>query len=402
MKVMVLNSGSSSIKFKLFDMPQADVIASGRAERIGEAVGTTEMEAGGRHVAVNEPIADHAAALRHILRMLSEGEDAPLEEINEVEAVGHRVVHGGERFTGTVVIDDAVVAAVEANVPLAPLHNPPNLLGIRVARAALPHACQVGVFDTAFHQSMPERAFLYGLPYELYAQKRIRRYGFHGTSHLFVCQRAGELLGRPADALNLITCHLGNGASIAAVRGGRSVDTSMGMTPLEGLVMGTRCGDVDAAIVFHLMRSEEMNVDAVDRLMNKQSGLLGLSQKSNDLRELEALWAQGDPGATRAINVFVYRIKKYIGAYVAVLGRVDAVVFTAGIGENSPFVRRLVLDGLEGLGLQLDEAANSDLRGGQAGCVTTADSPVAAWVIPTDEERLIASDTYAAATEMRR
>ncbi|MDF1561854.1 MAG: acetate kinase [Deltaproteobacteria bacterium] len=397
MKVLVLNSGSSSIKYQLFAMPEATVLARGSVERIGEPRGEVKQRAGERETRLEEPIPDHESGLRRAMQLLTSGEGAPLSAPDEIEAVGHRVVHGGERFTETVLIDDEVLAAIEEHVALAPLHNPPNLIGIRVAREVLPRARQVAVFDTAFHQGMPPRAYLYGLPHALYEEDGIRRYGFHGTSHRYVATRAAELLGRPLEELKLITCHLGNGSSMAAIEGGRSVDTSMGLTPLEGLVMGTRCGDLDPAIVFHLARTKDLPIDALDRLLNKESGLRGLSGASNDVRELERLRAGGDPGARRALEVFTYRIRKYLGAYLAVLGGADAVVFTAGIGENSPSVRSEVLTGLAALGLELDEARNREAVGREAD-IAREGAPVRILVVPTDEEKLIARDSFALAS----
>jgi len=374
-RVLVLNAGSSSLKYQLYAMPEERVLASGIVERIGEVV------------------PDHAAALGQVLSALCGGAGAPLASLAEIGAVGHRVVHGGEHFAQTVRITPEVEAAIAACVPLAPLHNPPNLLGIRVAREALPGVPQVAVFDTAFHQTLPPRAWLYALPRALYTEHRIRRYGFHGTSHRYVAGRAAELLGHGLEALNLITCHLGNGASLCAIAGGRSVDTSMGLTPLEGVAMGTRSGDLDPAIPLFLQRSLGMSVDEVDRLLNKQSGLLGLSGRSNDLRVIEQTAAGGDAAAAQALDVYCYRIKKAIGAYTAVLGRVDALVFTAGVGENSARVRAGALSGLEPLGFALDPVLNLEVHGREAD-ITGPGSRACILVIPTDEELMIARDTY--------
>jgi len=380
MKVLVLNSGSSSIKYQLFAMPEAQVLASGLVERIGELV------------------PDHGVGLRQIMALLTTGANAPLADISELGAVGHRVVHGGERFAETVAIDDDVIDAIAANAALAPLHNPPNLLGIRVARELLgPSVPQVAVFDTAFHHDMPPHAYRYALPTELYTDAGIRRYGFHGTSHRFVATKAAAMLGKELSAVNLITCHLGNGSSVAAIAGGRSVDTSMGLTPLEGLVMGSRSGDLDPGVVFHLARTRGLSVDAIDKLLNKQSGLLGLSGLSNDVRELLAAAEQGHQGAKLALDVFAYRLKKYLGAYLAVLGGTDAIVFTAGIGENAPVVRAMVCEGLGHLGVAIDPERNASARG--ATDISAPGAIVRVLVIPTDEERLIAQDTYAVATQ---
>ncbi|MBU0550398.1 acetate kinase [Myxococcota bacterium] len=394
MKVLVLNCGSSSIKYQLLEMPAAELLAKGLIERIGEPEGYISQTVGGIKQQKTLPIADHGVGLREALSALTQGEGAPLADLDEIEAVGHRVVHGGEDFTGTVVIDEAVLDALRANVPLAPLHNPANILGIEVAQRTLPCATQVGVFDTAFHQTMPPHAYLYAIPKALYREDRVRRYGFHGTSHRFVTAAAAEALGRPVEALNLITCHLGNGASVAAIAGGRSIDTSMGLTPLEGLVMGTRSGDLDPALIFHIARAKGLSLDAVDKLLNKQSGLLGLSGQSNDCRVLEERAEAGDEDALLALEVFAYRLKKYIGAYSAALGRVDAVIFTAGIGENSPWVRAHACAGLEILGIKLDEAKNNT-RG--VVDISAAEATTRVLVLPTNEERLIAEDTYALA-----
>jgi acetate kinase len=394
MKVLVINAGSSSIKFELFDMPAERALASGLVERIGEPgsrlIWRRTGEPDPRHV--EEAIGDHAAGFALLLGVLC-GAGAPLRRLDEIGAVGHRVVHGGEAFASTVRIDARVEAAIEAHITLAPLHNPANLLGIRVARQALPDVPQVAVFDTAFHQSMPARAYLYALPMDLYEQHGVRRYGFHGTSHRFVAGRAAQLLGRPLGELNLISCHLGNGASVCAIQGGRSVDTSMGMTPLEGLVMGTRCGDLDPALPLFLQRQLGLDALEVDHLLNKRSGMLGLSERSNDLRELEQAAAEGDELALQALEVYAYRVRKYIGAYCAALGTVDALIFTAGVGENSDTVRAMVTRGLEGLGFELDPGANDGLRGREAD-IATPGSRVRILVIPTDEELLIARDAY--------
>ncbi len=396
MKVLVINAGSSSIKFELFDMPDERVLASGVVERIGEASGRLAWCVGTVSMTVERVVQDHAVGLRLILEALTEGECAPLADLGEVGAVGHRVVHGGEAFARTVIVTPEVEAAIEDHVELAPLHNPPNLLGIRVAREVLPAVPQVAVFDTAFHQTLPRRAYLYALPYELYTEGRVRRYGFHGTSHRYVAGRAAAMLGRPVEQLRLITCHLGNGASITAIDGGRAVDTSMGLTPLEGLVMGTRCGDLDPALPGFLQRERGLSVDEVDRLLNKQSGMLGLSGRSNDLRSIEGAAAEGDERARLALDVYCYRIRKYVGAYTAVLGTVDALVFTAGVGENSATVRAGVLEGLGPMGYALDPAKNLGAKGREVG-ISAADSRVHILVIPTDEELMIARDSYAIA-----
>lgn len=393
MKILVLNCGSSSIKYQVFVMPEGEVIAKGLVQRIGEVEGGIEQSAAGSKQALSMRIPDHEFGLKQAVKLLTDGDGAPLDDVSEIAAVGHRVVHGGERFTETVLIDDEVIKAIEAHAELAPLHNPPNLQGIRVALKTLPGAAQVAVFDTAFHQTMPPRSYRYALPERLYREGRIRRYGFHGTSFRYVAMRAAAMLEiSPSDA-NLIACHLGNGSSIAAIAGGRSVDTSMGMTPLEGLVMGTRCGDIDPAIIFHLGRLQGLPNDQIDRLLNKQSGLLGLSGVSNDVRELGRLADAGNENARLAIDVFCYRLKKYIGAYVAVLGRVDAIVFTAGIGENQPRIRAGSCSGLESLGIGIDVTKNEG-AGGSERDITAPGMRTRVLVIPTNEEKLIAMDTY--------
>jgi acetate kinase len=369
--VLVLNAGSSSLKYQLLDMTDRSVTASGLVERIGEA-----------------EVPDHAAALG---RVLDELERSGLTEAPV--AVGHRVVHGGERFSGPTVIDDGVLAAIRDLVPLAPLHNPANIAGIEVARARYPETPQVAVFDTAFHATMPPRAWRYALPRALADRLRIRRYGFHGTSHGYVARRAAEHLGRPLGELDLVTLHLGNGCSAAAVAGGRCVDTSMGLTPLGGLVMGTRSGDLDPGIVAHLHREGGLDLDAIDALLNKESGLTGLAG-SNDLREVHRLADAGDADAAEALEVFCYRIRCTVGAYAAALGGMDAVVFTAGIGENDADVRARVCAGLGGMGVRLDEKRNT-ARSREVRTVSAGGSAVAVLVVPTNEELEIAEQTLA-------
>ncbi|MCC7263339.1 MAG: acetate kinase [Candidatus Latescibacteria bacterium] len=387
MQILVLNCGSSSVKYNLFEMDTEREVAGGMVERIGE-VGpraTHRWEGGGSARAAVEA-ADHGAALLHIREVLhAHGGDG-------AAAVGHRVVHGGERFVQSALITPRVEQGIEECAELAPLHNPPNLVGIRAARQFFPQVPHVAVFDTAFHQSMPERAFLYPLPYELYQEKRIRRYGFHGTSHRYVAGRAARLLGRQSDDFTGITCHLGNGCSLAAIEDGRSVDTSMGLTPLEGVMMGTRSGDIDPAIVFHLAAHEGQSLAQIDQLLNRHSGLLGVSGVSNDLRQVQQAAAAGERRAELALELYAYRVRKYIGAYLAVLGRAEAVVFAGGVGEHSGQMRRRILEPLAGLGLVLDPELNQDgLRGERE--ISAAASPVKLLVIPTNEELVIARDT---------
>jgi len=404
MNVLVLNSGSSSIKFQMIATDLGRIarnaderLARGQIERIGgEAV--INLQAEGRdNQRTAAQLRDTRAAVDYIIRwaVSAEASVRGVAGVADIHAVGHRVVHGGERFKQSVLIDEEVLRGIEDNIELAPLHNPANVKGIRAAREALGAGVpQAAVFDTAFHQTMPERAYLYALPYQLYRRHKVRRYGFHGTSHRYVAYRYRQLHGIRRDETRVITIHLGNGCSAAAVAGGNSVDTSMGMTPLEGLVMGTRSGDVDAAIVDFIAAKEGSSVHEVENLLNKQSGLLGISGLTNDMRELlDEAHEHSDRRALLAIEIFCYRVKKYIGAYLAAMNGADAVIFTGGIGENSAEVRARVCGGLEWLGLELDEGRNNACVGGREGKITTDASRLAAFVIPTDEELLIARDT---------
>ncbi len=401
MKVLVLNCGSSSVRFQLVetDVEKAaagtdKALAKGLVENIGGAAILKFEVEGRKPLKETEEILEHKIAVERILELLTRSDLGVLKDRREIEAVGHRVVHGGERFKTSVRIDDEVLDGIEDCFELAPLHNPPNVKGYRAARDLLEGVPQVAVFDTSFHQTMPREAFLYGLPYVLYERHGIRRYGFHGTSHRFVSQRLAALLGRAPDdpGLRLVTCHLGNGCSVAAIRGGRSQDTSMGFTPLEGLVMGSRCGDLDPAIVLHLMAKEELGPGEVNALLNKHSGLLGLSGTSNDMRALLAAEAEGHPRARLAVDVFCYRLKKYLASYLGALGGVDAVAFAGGIGENAPAVRARSTAGLEALGIALDPERNEPARGTEAE-ISSAGSGVRVFVVPTNEEILIARDT---------
>jgi len=392
MKVLVINTGSSSIKYQLYRMPEAEVLARGVMERIGEEESTLTHRHDGETQHIVSKIKDHKDGLELISNTLVDKDTGVIDTISEIGAVGHRVVHGGEEFTGSVVIDGKVLGSIEKFSELAPLHNPPNLMGIRAAQHKLPDAKQVACFDTAFHSTIPEVAYTYALPYELYEKYGIRRYGFHGTSHRYVARRAAALMGKHKYGINAITCHLGNGCSITAVKEGRSVDTSMGFTPLEGLVMGTRSGDFDPAILFYLVE-KGYDIESLNTLCNKKSGLLGISGLSNDMRNLEELARRGDGRARIAIDIFCYRIRKYIGAYIAVLGKVDALVFTGGIGENSAFVRGQVCSGLTHIGIELDPGANASTAGTEKE-ISTAESKVKMLVIPTNEEAAIAKDTY--------
>jgi len=406
MNVLVINAGSSSLKFQLV-RTDADRIAAhtdeklarGQIERVGGEAVFTLRGRDGRPVKGSAPIRDLRAAVEYIVAWLASPESGPvIGAVGEIEAVGHRVVHGGERFQRSVRIDDDVMDGIEDMIDLAPLHNPSNLKGITAVRAVLgtdvPH---VAVFDTAFHHTIPERAYLYAIPYQLYRRHKVRRYGFHGTSHRYVAYRWRELTGVSRDRTRIITLHLGNGCSACAIDGGNSVDTSMGFTPLEGLVMGTRSGDLDPAVLEYLGAKEGLSPSDVDNLLNKQSGLLGLSGLTNDMRELLAeAHENADRRARLAVEIFCYRLRKYIGAYLATLGGADAIVFAGGIGENAPEVRAEVCAGLEWAGVELDAAANDRTVGGLEGRITTDAARLAVWVIPTDEELLIARDTFRA------
>lgn len=392
MKVLVVNCGSSSVKYQFIDMKGEKVLCKGLAERIGiEGSRLVHSVNADKHV-IERNMKDHEEALKLVLDVLVDPEIGVIKSLSEIDAVGHRVVHGGEKFASSVLIDEEVLKVLEENVHLAPLHNPPNILGIKAIQKLLPNVPNVGVFDTAFHQSIPKKAYLYGLPYELYEKYRIRRYGFHGTSHRYVSKRAAEILGRDYYDFKVITCHLGNGASIAAIRHGKSIDTSMGFTPLEGLLMGTRCGDIDPAIVIYLQQNLGMSVDKVYDLLNKKSGVLGLTNNlSSDMRDIENAAANGNEFAQLALDIYVYRIVKYIGAYAAAMNGVDAIVFTAGVGENSPYVREKVCEYLGFLGVKIDRQLNN-VKGVER-IISTPDSKVAVLIVPTNEELIIARDT---------
>ncbi len=392
MKVLVINAGSSSVKYRLYQMPRAKVISMGFVERIGEK--DSELSHSYQDRVHTQPanVENVAEAMELVFRTLVSEDVGVLEQLSEIGAVGHRVVHGGEEFTGSVVIDENVIASIEKFSDLAPLHNPPNLEGILAVLRHLPDTTQVACFDTAFHATIPKVAYMYALPYELYKKYGIRRYGFHGISHRYVARRAAQLMGRGKYDINAITCHLGNGSSLTAVKNGHSVDTSMGLTPLEGVPMGTRSGDLDPAILFFL-EEKGYDVKALNDLCNKQSGMLGLSGLSNDMRDIEGAVQKGDERAELAIDVFCYRIKKYMGAYAAVLDTVDAVVFTGGIGENSVLMREKICDAVSQIGLQLDRRANKAAIGTEAE-INTRDSDVKVLVIPTNEQVAIANDTY--------
>lgn len=396
MNVLIINSGSSSIKYQVIDMASETVLAVGLVERIGEAVGRLKNtirpgSADAYETVLEQPIPDHRNGMERAIGLLTDPQRGVIRDADGISAVGHRVVHGGEDFRSSMPIIPAVLEALERNILLAPLHNPANLDGIRVAMEIFPEVPQVAVFDTAFHQTMPPRAFLYAIPYELYERDRVRRYGFHGTSHQFVAGECARLLDTPLGECNLITVHLGNGCSMTAIEKGVSVDTSLGMTPLEGLVMGTRSGDVDPALHLFLKQNKGMELEEIDALLNKESGLKGLCGL-NDMRDIHQAAADGDRRAALALEVQTYRNRKYIGAYMAVLGRVDAIVFTAGIGENDPIVRAESLRGLEQFGVVLDAQRNEE-RSRDARCISSEGSRVRVFVIPTNEELAIARET---------
>ena len=392
MKILVINAGSSSIKYQLFDMPGWTILAKGMVERIGTSDATLVHKYNGTNHTAQVEAGDHEAAMAVILSTLTDAAIGVVQDISEIEAVGHRVVHGGEEFSGSVQIDKHVIESIDRFADLAPLHNPPNLTGIRAAIHALPNAAQVACFDTAFHTSIPEVAYLYGLPYEIYEKYRVRRYGFHGTSHRYVARRCAKVMGVDKTQANIITAHLGNGCSITAVKEGKSVDTSMGLTPLEGVVMGTRCGDIDPAILFYL-GDKGYDMKQLNDICNKKSGLLGISGMSNDMRNLKGLVDEGNERAKLAVDIFCYRIKKYIGTYTGVLGKLDAIVFTGGIGENGPGLRAQICAEQTQIGIEIDPAKNN-AKSSDERLISTDASRVKVYVIPTDEEAAIAGDTY--------
>lgn len=391
MKVLVINCGSSSLKYQLFDMTDESVLAKGLVERIGLPGSILIHRPGEAKVEIKDEIEDHAKAISLVLAALTDKEHGVVKSLDEITCIGHRVVHGGEAFSGSVAITPAVMQALEANIELAPLHNPPNIMGINACMELMPKTPQVGVFDTAFHQTMPAEAFIYALPYEYYEKYKVRRYGFHGTSHRFVTERAVEMLGKPMAETKIVTCHLGNGASITAVEGGKSIDTSMGLTPLEGVAMGTRSGDIDPAIMEFIMNKEKISIAQMSNILNKKSGVLGISGVSSDFRDIEGAAEKGNYRAQLALDRFAYVVKKYIGSYIAALDGVDAIVFTAGLGENSASMRTKVCSGLSFLGIEIDEEKNK-IRG-QEMEITTPGSKTKVFVIPTNEELMIARDT---------
>lgn len=392
MKVLVINCGSSSLKYQVIDMENENVLAKGLVERIGIPGSVLKHEATGKEkVTIEDEMQDHKIALEHVIKAILDPAHGAIKDISEITAVGHRVVHGGEKFSASVKIDEDVKKAVEECIELAPLHNPPNLIGINACEEILPGVPMVGVFDTAFHQTMPKSSYLYGLPYEYYEKYKIRKYGFHGTSHKYVSQRTAELLGKNPEDINIITCHLGNGASITAIEKGKSVDTSMGLTPLQGLIMGTRCGDIDPAIVTFLMEKENLSISQINDVMNKKSGVLGISGVSSDFRDIEQAAADNNERAKVALETYYKTVKKYIGSYMAEMGSLDAIIFTAGLGENSSEARAEICKDMQALGIEVDSEKNN-VRGKEQ-IISSDASKIKVLVIPTNEELMIARET---------
>jgi len=392
MNILVLNCGSSSIKYKLIDMGTKNILAQGGVEKIGLTGSFLKLTLPNNDKVILEgEILEHQAGIEYILGVITSEKYGCIKSLKEIDAVGHRVVHGGEKFNSSVVIDEEVIQKIVECIDLAPLHNPPNLNGIYAIKELMPDVPQVAVFDTAFHQTMPNYAYMYGLPYSLYEKYAIRRYGFHGTSHRYVSKRACEFLNVPYEKQRIITCHIGNGASITAIKDGISVDTSMGMTPVEGLLMGTRCGDVDAGVLSYIMEKENVGSQAISTIVNKYSGVLGVSGVSSDMREIDAAIKEKNERAILALNMYNYKIRKFIGAYAAALGGVDLLIFTGGVGENQIGVRKAACDGLEFMGIKIDNEANN--VHGEETIISAADSKTKILVIPTDEEFMIAQDT---------
>lgn len=392
MKVLVINCGSSSLKYQLINMDNEVVLAKGICERIGIEGSFLKHQPGeGDKITIEKPMPTHTEAIQSVLEALTNSTHGVIKNMSEINAVGHRVVHAGEKFATSVIINDAVMDALKECIELAPLHNPPNIIGIEACKKIMPNVPMVGVFDTAFHQTMPEEAYIYALPYEMYEKYKVRRYGFHGTSHKYVSERAAEFLEKPLSELKIITCHLGNGASISAVKNGKSVDTSMGFTPLEGLVMGTRAGDMDPAIVTFLQEKENLTAAQVNDLMNKKSGVLGISKLSSDFRDIEEAAVAGNKNAQLALDIYNYRVKKYIGAYMAAMNGADVIVFTAGLGENSDVVREEICKDMEFFGLKIDPQKNK-VRG-KLTDISAEGSKVKVLIVPTNEELMIARDT---------
>lgn len=393
MNILVINAGSSSLKYQLIDIENETVLAKGLCERIGiENSKLNHTPQGGEKIVIQKDMKDHSDAIAMVLDALTDKEHGVIADMSEIAAVGHRVVHGGEMFSESVIINDEVKAAIEECVPLAPLHNPANLIGIDACEKAMPGVPQVGVFDTAFHQTMPKEAYMYALPYDLYTEHKIRRYGFHGTSHKYVSERVSDVLGVDATDLKVITCHLGNGSSVTAIEHGKSVATSMGFTPLAGVVMGTRTGSIDPAIIKFIADVKNLDLAGVDALLNKESGVFGISGVSSDFRDLDAAANEGNERAKLALDMFVYSVRKYIGAYAVQMGGVDVLVFTAGVGENDGKMREAITKNLEFLGISVDVEKNASIRGEEA-VISAPDSKVKVIVIPTNEELMIARET---------
>ncbi len=392
MKILIINAGSSSLKYQLINMENEEEMAKGIAERIGMEGSVLKHTPGEKQrIVINQDLKNHEEAMKLVLDSLIHTEYGVISSMDEINAVGHRAVHGGEKFSTPVIIDEDVIKAMEECIALAPLHNPPNILGIRACQNAMPDKPMVAVFDTAFHQTIPDYAYLYGLPYSDYTELKVRRYGFHGTSHYYLSRRIADNMGKPVEQMKIITCHLGNGASVAAIKYGKSVDTSMGLTPLEGLIMGTRCGDIDAGAVMYLQEKHQFDLQQLNDYLNKKSGVLGLSGLSNDFRDLEAAADAGDEHAALVRYTFSYRIKKYIGAYAAVMDGVDAIAFAGGIGETNPDIRYKALMDMSYMGIKIDPVLN-ETRGDEI-CISSPDSKVAVWNIPTNEELTIARET---------
>ena len=392
MKILIVNAGSSSLKYQLVDMDGEKLMAKGLVERIGIEGSKLTQKVNGQEIVFEQPIKDHTEACSLMIKALTDPEKGAVKHMDEIGAVGHRVLHGGEAFTASVLINEEVKDAIRANIPLGPLHNPANLMGIEACEKVMPGTPNVAVFDTAFHQTMPEEAYMYGLPYEYYEKYKIRRYGFHGTSHSYVSRKAADVLDKKYEDLKIIVCHLGNGASVSAVKNGKCVDTSMGLTPLEGLIMGTRSGDIDPAIMEFIAHKEGKNIDEIMTVLNKKSGVYGLSNNlSSDFRDLEDGYNRGDEHCIRTMKTYCYRVAKYIGSYVAAMNGVDVICFTAGIGENAPLVRSLVCEHLGFLGVSIDEDANH--KRGEEIAISTPDSKTTVMVIPTNEELAIARET---------
>lgn len=395
MGILVINAGSSSLKYQYIDMTNEEVLAKGLCDRIGiEGSHIKHTKQGCDAVTIEKKLDNHKDAIELVISTLTDDTHGVISDMNEIEAVGHRMVHGGEKFSKSTIINDEVMAAFEACIDLAPLHNPANIIGVKACQELMPGTPMVGVFDTAFHQTMPQKEYMYGLPYEYYEKYGVRKYGFHGTSHKYVANRAAELYGKPIEDLKIITCHMGNGSSITAVKGGESVATTMGLTPLAGVLMGTRCGDIDPAVVSFLAEKEGKTVAEMDKIMNKESGVYGVSGVSSDFRDLGNAADSGDERAKLALDMFYYQVRKFVGSYAAVMGGVDLIVFTGGIGENNDTGRAAICADFEYLGLVFDEAANAGVRGVEK-VISAADSKVCAMVVPTNEELAIARETKA-------